>query len=71
MGFRYIKNVAKIKIDECKCVGCGVCKIVCPHRVIEINDGVAVLSERDLCIECGACASNCPTRAITVDTGVG
>ncbi|KRQ86385.1 Ferredoxin-3 [Caloramator mitchellensis] len=71
MGLSYLKNVAKIKIDEKECVGCGICKIVCPHRVIDIVDGTAILKDKDACIECGACASNCPTRAITVDTGVG
>lgn len=32
----YIKNIAKIEIDEDKCTGCCICTNVCPHGVINI-----------------------------------
>ena len=67
----YIKNVTKIKIDQNKCIGCGICVDVCPHNVISINDKIAYLSNKDRCIECGACDKNCPTNALEVETGVG
>lgn len=68
---QYIKNVAKIRIDSEKCVGCGICLSVCPHAVISINKGIAFLSNKDRCIECGACDKNCPVNAIEVESGVG
>ena len=67
----YIKNVAKIEINQEKCMGCGICVNVCPHAVISIDEGKAFLSNKDRCIECGACDNNCPVNAIEVETGVG
>ena len=68
---RYIPNVATLKLDKEKCIGCGMCVIVCPHRIMKMQSGKAVISDKDLCMECGACALNCPTDAVTVDAGVG
>lgn len=67
----YIKDVARIELDQDKCTGCGFCIEVCPHNVIEINNRLAYLTNKDRCIECGACSMNCPTGAIDVETGVG
>lgn len=67
----YIKNIAKIEIDEDKCTGCCICTNVCPHGVINIFEGKAVLAYKDRCIECGACDLNCPFSAIKVESGVG
>lgn len=67
----YIKNVAKIEINQEKCIGCGICKVVCPHAVIGIEKEKAYLISKDRCIECGACDINCPTQAIRVEAGVG
>jgi len=67
----YLKNVVTLELDEGKCVGCGMCLVVCPHAVMGMNDGHAQIEKRDACMECGACAQNCPTEAITVQAGVG
>ena len=71
MKYRYLKNVVTLKYDREKCTGCGMCVEVCPHRVFEIEDGKAYVTNRDLCMECGACAKNCPFSAISVRAGVG
>jgi len=68
---RYLKNVTSLSLDEDKCIGCGLCKIVCPHCVFEIYNGKAQLQDKDSCIECGACALNCSPRALSVKQGVG
>lgn len=67
----YLKNVVTLKLDEEKCVGCGMCIVVCPHAVMGMKNGHARIERRDACMECGACAQNCPTEAITVEAGVG
>ena len=67
----YLRNVVTLQLDKEKCVGCGMCLVVCPHAVFCMNDGYAQITTRDACMECGACATNCPTEAITVRAGVG
>jgi NAD-dependent dihydropyrimidine dehydrogenase PreA subunit len=67
----YLRDVVTLALDQEKCVGCGVCGIVCPHDVIAMNNGHAQIVNRDGCMECGACAQNCPTEAVTVQAGVG
>jgi NAD-dependent dihydropyrimidine dehydrogenase PreA subunit len=67
----YLKNVVTLALDKNKCVGCGLCGIVCPHNVFSLNNGHAEITDRDACMECGACAQNCPAEALTVEAGVG
>ena len=67
----YLKDVVTLALNQEKCVGCGLCTMVCPHAVIIVNNGHALIENRDACMECGACAINCPTHAITVQAGVG
>ena len=69
--FRYLENVTTLKLDQEKCIGCGVCEIVCPHTVFKVEKLKASIVDLDGCMECGACASNCPVEAISVDPGVG
>jgi ferredoxin len=67
----YLKNVTTLRLQEDRCVGCGMCLAVCPHEVFALNNGKAKIRDRDACMECGACARNCPAEAIRVQTGVG
>jgi len=67
----------KVNFDEKKCINCGMCILVCPHRVFAMKtgasghkEGLSIVNEKD-CIECGACQINCPVGAIQIDTGVG
>ena len=70
-GFRYLRNVSTLQLDEAACVGCGRCVEVCPHQVVALDERTARVQNLDACMECGACAKNCPTAAIRVDAGVG
>ena len=67
----YLKDVVTLGMQPERCVGCGMCLLVCPHAVFSMNDGAAHIQNRDACIECGACSMNCPVEAITVRRGVG
>jgi NAD-dependent dihydropyrimidine dehydrogenase PreA subunit len=67
----YLKDVVTLKLEQEKCVGCGVCLSVCPHAVMSLTNGKIDIADRDACMECGACARNCPTEALNVRSGVG
>jgi len=68
---RYLENVSTLQLDQEKCIGCGMCAVVCPHGVFEIEEHKAQVVDLDTCIECGACAGNCPVEALQVKAGVG
>jgi NAD-dependent dihydropyrimidine dehydrogenase PreA subunit len=68
---RYLENVATLSLDDDACVGCGMCTMVCPHRVFALEERKARIIDLDGCMECGACAANCPTNALSVTPGVG
>jgi NAD-dependent dihydropyrimidine dehydrogenase PreA subunit len=70
-GFRYLPGVSTLILDEQACVGCGMCEIVCPHRVMALENRKARVVDYNGCMECGACATNCPSNAIAVTPGVG
>jgi len=67
----YISDKISLKVFHTKCIGCGMCVIVCPHQLFVIEDKKAMVTNKSLCIECGACKSNCPVGAIEVDAGTG
>ncbi|MBU1044714.1 MAG: 4Fe-4S dicluster domain-containing protein [Candidatus Omnitrophica bacterium] len=68
---RYIENVATLKVDINKCIGCGMCVIVCPHGVFTMEAKKTKIIDLNACMECGACALNCPVSVISVQSGVG
>lgn len=70
-GLAYLRDVVTLQLIEEKCIGCGMCETVCPHRVFAVTEGKAAIADRDRCIECGACSRNCPVAAIEVEAGVG
>jgi len=67
----YLKDVVTLKLDEEKCIGCGMCLLVCPHAVLKPDNGRVAIRDRDACMECGACSQNCPVKAVNVRSGVG
>lgn len=60
-----------LEYDPGLCNRCGMCAIVCPHRVFQNGEPAARLVDPDSCMECGACALNCEAGAIKVDSSVG
>ena len=60
-----------LSYDESLCNRCGLCAVVCPHRVFQNGDPAVAWLDPDSCMECGACALNCEAGAIKVDSSVG
>lgn len=56
-----------IKIDEEKCIGCGLCAEACHEGAIGMVDGKAKLLRDDYCDGLGDCLPSCPTGAITFE----
>jgi len=50
------------KVNQEKCVGCGVCVDACPVGAISMSNGKAVINKQ--CVDCGRCLQACPQDAI-------
>lgn len=68
---KYLSRDISLQLNINRCIGCGMCEIVCPHGVFAIDTQKARILDRGACMECGACARNCPVDAIAVASGVG
>jgi len=60
-----INKHSYIRIDETKCNGCGVCKEICPSRVITVVQGKAVVNRKE-CLKCICCQEVCSVGAPTL-----
>ncbi|HUT27325.1 MAG TPA: mercury methylation ferredoxin HgcB [Methanomassiliicoccales archaeon] len=66
-----IKPINTLVFHPDRCVNCGICLQVCPHRVFAPGERRVMMVNGADCMECGACQKNCPANAIKVDSGVG
>lgn len=58
-----LRSVPALKKNEC--VGCGVCRDICPAKAIKIEKGKAII-DRSACIRCFCCQEFCPKGAMKV-----
>lgn len=55
------------KVQEDKCIGCGVCVTRCPAKAITKAAG-KISIDYDTCLSCGGCIRLCPKEAIIAET---
>ncbi len=53
------------KLSESLCVGCGICRDICPAKAIEIRNKKAKINKKS-CIRCFCCQEFCPKSAMKV-----
>ncbi|APT75626.1 4Fe-4S ferredoxin [Marinitoga sp. 1137] len=66
LSFLSQKSFTKLKIDEEKCIGCGLCQQVCPTNTIITLDSKKRKIEARECLMCFQCQSVCPVNAISL-----
>lgn len=57
--------IGAIRVDEGRCIGCGLCSIACPFGHMTHGRGTGIAVKCDLCGgDNPACAAFCPTKTL-------
>lgn len=67
--------MARLRIDEDACKGCGLCAAACPKKILQLHrekinakgyHPISIIDESQ-CIACASCARMCPDLVFTVE----
>lgn len=67
-----VTNVSELVIKpganvyEPWCKGCGICVVLCPEDVLQLQLGKVYVHNNSACTSCRICELHCPEYAITV-----
>ncbi len=64
---RVCKALIKYRIDEKKCVGCGLCAKNCPQAAITGEKKAPHKIALDKCVKCGICSEVCKFGAVIIE----
>lgn len=59
-----IKEGEPIYFIGATCIGCQVCRMMCPESAIDFGDDRNEINQ-EKCVHCGTCYEECPISAIT------
>jgi len=54
------------KVDQEKCISCGMCQLYCPESTVMLTEEKKVVFDYRFCKGCGVCANECPVGAIVM-----
>lgn len=65
-----VKGGVKPSWQAASCTFCGVCKAVCPQKVITVDKTARTVTlDEDNCVYCGRCVKSCPSDAWQGESG--
>lgn len=61
----YIHADYILETDPSKCIGCGLCRDICPVKALSLKEGKIHLDQA-LCLGCGVCRTRCHKDALKI-----